>query len=77
MHRPKSKKNLGEYDMTTKTFHITSDGFDIIAKDIKKDRKHLIDALTQAGFMEKRKARYYSKTKNSNISAYKVKFLNG
>ena len=74
MHRPKSKKDLGEYDIVTKAFYITPDGFDRIAKDLKKDRKQLIDVLIQVGFMEKRKVRYYSKTRNSNILAYKVEF---
>jgi hypothetical protein len=74
MYRPKSKKDLGEYDITTKTFYIFPDSFDRIAKDLKNDRKQLIDVLVQTGIMEKRRVRYYSKTKNSNISAYKVEF---
>jgi len=74
VHRPNQRKMLGEYDITTKTFYITTKGFKTIAEKLREDEKSLINSLVETGVMEEDPISYYSKITKTMVKVYKIKF---
>ena len=73
VHRPHSEK-LGEYDITERTYYVTSKTFKIIAKELEKEATLLKNELVKAGVMEKQGSTYVSKANQSRVWAFKIKF---
>jgi hypothetical protein len=66
---------LGEYDLFTKTFYITTDGFKTIARELEKEKSILEKALINAGVMTKGDNSRYSKVLGYNVRFYEIKFI--
>jgi len=66
---PKVKEQLGEYDKSTETFYITTNGLKTIAKELEKDRVLLHNALYKAGVISKT-----AEPKRSRISKITTRF---
>jgi hypothetical protein len=73
---PRAKEILGEYDTTTQTYYISTKGFEIIAKELEKERTLLHNALVKAGVMSKKAELMHSKAEKTTLRFYTIKFVN-
>jgi hypothetical protein len=74
VYQPTNKEILGEYDRTTQTFLITKRGFEIIAKELEKEKTLLHNALYQAGVISKDMESKYLRLFGRTHRVYTVNF---